>query len=90
MHTLAPGVIHHLSNGATCGKFNIFHRPEEATLFVIVNACLCSKMSCSLEPLRTLFFIYMDLNKMRKLNLYKDSFYSKLASGKALTGLPHL
>ena len=54
LHQQAPDVTLYTSNGVICdkyniGKYNISHRPEEGTFFVMVRACL------SLENI--LFFI---------------------------------
>ena len=37
---LAPGVTHCTTNGAICGKYNIFCRPDEAMLFVMIKVFL--------------------------------------------------
>ena len=40
-----PSAKYHTTNGAMCGKYNfgkynLFYRPDEAMLFVMVKACL--------------------------------------------------
>ena len=50
-------------------KYKNFHGPDEVTLFVKVKVCV-HLIFCYLEPYRTLFIFYMDLNRMRNLHVY--------------------
>ena len=52
-HPIVPSV-----ESINIGKHNIFHNLE-AMLFFMVRTCLCSNIILLLEPLRTLFFIYI-------------------------------
>ena len=63
-HTLAQGVTYctaicAIGDKYNFGKYDIFHRPDEAMLFVMLKAYLYLKLICYSEHLRTLFFIYI-------------------------------
>ena len=61
-HNIWHHVTHHTANGARCGeykywKYNIFHRPDEVILFVMVKACLHLKNILLFRALQSLFFL---------------------------------
>ena len=73
--TLVPCVIHlhPMVPSVVCiniGKYNIFHRPDKAMMFVMVKACLCANIILSFRTFENLFFIYMELNRKRVLHLH--------------------
>ena len=48
----------HMRVGLHLGTYNIFQRPDEAMLFVMVITCMHEKLFCYSEPLRSLFFSF--------------------------------
>ena len=58
----------HMTNGAICdkyyvGKHIIFHRPDKATLFIMVNACLHSQNILLFKKLQGIIFIIVTWNR---------------------------
>ena len=51
------------------GKYNIFHRPEEAILFVMVKACLHYESFLFLRALKEYFLIYA-MKRIRDLHMH--------------------
>ena len=52
-------------------KYNIFHGPDDAMLFVMVKLVCDWKYFCFTETLRTLFLLEIQINRMRNINLHE-------------------
>ena len=66
LYHLAPGFTHHTANDAICGKYNIFHRPDEAMLFVMVKACLHIQNILLFRTLKEFILIIKDQQYLGK------------------------
>ena len=70
-------------------KYNIFHRPDEAMLFVMVKACLCLKIIQLFRALKDCFLPSMDINRMETSSTYRKVSLPKMLSEHNKSRLVH-